>query len=170
MNKTAHSIAGLGAGLITSCFVTSSLSDLNVVIPLVSASLVSSLMPDIDNPNSYMGHKNKVVSNTLNMTVGHRGVTHTPLAMIVVSSIVYLILSKVVPNYAIYYAIGSLIGYGSHLLLDMLTPKGIMLFYPLSKKYYRIIGLKTPLRDAIVSLIIILITATTIYLKINGSI
>lgn len=83
-------------------------------VSLISMAIIGAILPDID----------------LKLKFKHRGITH--------SIIGYLFIS-----YGLFtrdYEIGLFfsIGYLTHLLLDMLTVKGIKLFYPLRKN----VGLK----------------------------
>jgi len=92
----------------------------------------TSLLPDIDTPNSSLGRKHHFISAMSK----HRGAFHSiwvPLIAFVLSYIYPLLRAPL---------IAITIGYGAHLLSDTLTKEGIMPFAPFSKK--RIAGpLKT---------------------------
>lgn len=60
-----------------------------------------------------------------------------------ISSIFYLFTTKDINKYLIISGIGLIIGYSSHLFLDMLTKKGIKLFAPLSDKSFSLLRLTT---------------------------
>jgi|SRR3989344_4759365 len=85
--------------------------------------LLGSFLPDIDHPQSKLGSKIKWVG----WLSQHRGFWHTPFAMLAVSSIV-IVLTQVKMG------VGFGIGYASHIILDTLTIKGVMLFYPFTRK------------------------------------
>ena len=55
----------------------------------------------------------------------HRGIVHTPLMLAISVVVLYLVVDK--PST---FAFGA--GFMSHLLTDIITPAGILLFYPLS--------------------------------------
>ncbi len=82
------------------------------------------LFPDIDNASSKLGKKVKPVSWILQHTVGHRGIFH--------SLLLGLTLSYFLLQFSTDASIGFIIGYLSHMLLDSLTPAGIMWFFPFS--------------------------------------
>ena len=54
--------------------------------------------------------------------------------------------------------IGFCVGWFSHLLLDLLTVKGIPVFYPFIKKKYNLLRFKTNKDEEFVSILVILIT------------
>lgn len=92
--------------------------------------VLCSALPDIDMPRSRIGRKHRIVSSLLNVIFGHRGFIHT--------------LFPAFGLFALFYSLGSFIfgaaaflGYMSHLVLDMLTPDGIRLFYPFFDKTFR---------------------------------
>lgn len=92
--------------------------------------VLCSMLPDIDMPRSRIGRKHRIVSSLLNIVFGHRGFIHT--------------LFPALGLFALLYSFGSFslgaaafLGYMSHLVLDMLTPGGIRLFYPFWGKEFR---------------------------------
>lgn len=100
---------------------------------LVPVALASALLPDLDHPNSLLGRRLPWISGPLSRLFGHRGFTHSLLA---VGAGIWGLgqfqapgtLSEVVKD-------GLIIGYLSHLLGDWLTPAGIPLFWPLRRRY-----------------------------------
>lgn len=58
----------------------------------------------------------------------HRSFTHSILGLIIYSLILYISLPKV-------FIISFMIGYISHILLDLLNHKGLKLFFPLKKRF-----------------------------------
>jgi len=77
------------------------------------------ILPDIDKYNSKIGKKFLFISIPLNM-LGHRGFMHSMWVVI----LLYMLLLPLGLGAAA-------LGYFSHLILDMLTPQGIKLFWPL---------------------------------------
>lgn len=83
------------------------------------------LLPDIDLPSSAIGRVFYPVSQWINRRYGHRTITHSLFALVLFGS-----------NALLGYAFGInipafvFLGYFSHLIIDMLTPMGIMLFFP----------------------------------------
>lgn len=89
----------------------------------LAAAAFGALLPDIDHPQSWAGRKMRVVSVPLSMIVGHRGITHSLLA--VVAALVTLTVMGTGGM-----AAPVVIGYLSHLLADGLTPSGVPLLWP----------------------------------------
>ncbi|MEG0579902.1 MAG: metal-dependent hydrolase, partial [Niameybacter sp.] len=65
---------------------------------------------------------------------GHRKATHSLLAVVSLMGLMYVLFGK---NYI---GLGVGLGYLSHLLLDMLNPRGVPLLYPFTKYKYKILG------------------------------
>jgi inner membrane protein len=88
--------------------------------------VAGSLLPDIDHPKSWVGRRTRPISTVIASALGHRGITHSALAVI---GLTMLLL------HAGYWRGGVsalAIGYLSHLAADMLTPQGLRLAWPLS--------------------------------------
>lgn len=86
------------------------------------------LLPDIDHPSSWVGRRLRVISRPLAATIGHRGVTHSLIA--VLACLVFLRwegLSRAVIDPLV-------IGYLSHLAADLLTTGGLRLAWPSPKR------------------------------------
>jgi len=88
--------------------------------------LLASALPDIDSYKSKIGKKIKLISFLINLFFRHRGIFHSLFLLIPISVFIAIINPEI--------AAAFFIGYLSHLVLDSLTPEGIMLFYPFSKK------------------------------------
>jgi len=91
----------------------------------IGAVVAGSLLPDIDHPRSWVGRRTKPVSTAIAATLGHRGITHSAIAVAVLA---FLLL------HAGYQSAGVsalVVGYLSHLGADMLTPQGLRLAWPL---------------------------------------
>lgn len=85
------------------------------------------LFPDIDEKNSKLGRKIKIISKIFS----HRGILHSIFPIILLFLLFYHF------NYSI-IAYGILVGYLSHLLIDSLTLQGINFLHPISS--FRISG------------------------------
>lgn len=90
--------------------------------------LIGSILPDIDHPKSKIGKKVKVIG----FLFEHRGFFHSLLFLILIYAISTIFFTN---NY---FILPLIIGYSSHLFIDCLNHKGIMLLHPLSK--FRIKG------------------------------
>ena len=96
--------------------------------------IIGSLLPDIDTPHSILGRYNLFVGG-----MKHRGFTHTILSMIIFTWAIKSMFSHV--------AAGFLFGYAMHLIMDGLTPMGIMWMFPFKLKYYSLWKNKKPSRN-----------------------
>jgi inner membrane protein len=96
--------------------------------PALAAAAFGALLPDIDHPQSWAGRKMRVVSVPLAMIVGHRGITHSLLA--VAAALVILALMGTG-----WMAAPVVVGYLSHLLADGLTPSGVPLLWPSRRRF-----------------------------------
>ena len=79
-----------------------------------AAAALAGVLPDID----------------MRIGIKHRGLTHSLIAL----ALIVLLAAQLAPE----LATAAAIGYGSHLALDMLTPWGIPLLYPLNTKRLRL--------------------------------
>jgi len=87
--------------------------------------LFGSLLPDIDTKTSSLGRW--IVFRPFQVAFAHRGITHSLLFLGILSLAFWYILPQGL--------LGFVIGYGSHLFLDLLTIKGIPLFWPVTQKF-----------------------------------
>ncbi|WP_075181653.1 metal-dependent hydrolase [Pantoea sp. 1.19] len=96
---------------------------------IIPAALLTCLLPDIDHPKSLLGQRLKWLSKPIARIFGHRGFTHSLLA---VAGGVFLLKVKLpadswLPPDALQ---GMVVGYLSHIIADMLTPAGVPLLWP----------------------------------------
>ena len=83
--------------------------------------IIGSLLPDIDHPASKLGKKVKLIG----WIFGHRKSFHSVFLPLVLG------MPLIFVSFYLFYAF--LFGFLIHLLLDALTLKGVMPFYPLNK-------------------------------------
>lgn len=102
---------------------------------LFGCAFIGSLLPDIDHPNSKINKYNPLSAIICSFTK-HRSITHSLLWMVIVSLV--SILFKV----NLWAILGLNIGILSHLILDMMNPTGVPLFYP-NKKMYHVCSIST---------------------------
>lgn len=84
-----------------------------------------SLLPDVDHPKSWVGRRTRPFSSAIAATLGHRGVTHSAVAVLALVAL----LSHAGYRRGTVSALA--VGYLSHLAADMLTPQGLRLAWPL---------------------------------------
>jgi len=92
-------------------------------LPLASAG-IGSLLPDIDHPQSWVGQRLCMISRPLAAMFGHRGVTHSLLAVIVCELLLRW------SGFSRPTADAVVVGYLSHLVGDLLTSSGLRLMWP----------------------------------------
>ncbi|WP_036198431.1 metal-dependent hydrolase [Ureibacillus sinduriensis] len=152
MNKCAHLMGGLTAGIAASKHLLPSVSQngsfdgLLGIGAVLCGAILGSLLPDIDHRNSYIGRKLKIASFIISKTLGHRSVVHTPLVIFAFSALIYsLSIGLTGPIQALLtpFIYGLSCGMWSHLLLDMMTKRGIPLLYPFTKMSFRIANFKS---------------------------
>ena len=86
MRGSVHASLGLAVGITNSILVTNELSKLNYInennftkifIGGITLTILGSLFPDIDYPNSILGKKFKPISLLINKIFGHRKFFHS---------------------------------------------------------------------------------------------
>ncbi|AIA71218.1 metal-dependent hydrolase [Pectobacterium atrosepticum] len=96
---------------------------------IIPGALLTALLPDIDHPKSVLGQRLKWLSAPIARLFGHRGFTHSLLAIV---AGIFFIQTRLPPDWPIptdaYHAM--IVGYLSHILADMLTPSGVPLLWP----------------------------------------
>ncbi|KGA34197.1 metal-dependent hydrolase [Pectobacterium brasiliense] len=96
---------------------------------IIPGALLTALLPDIDHPKSVLGQRLKWLSSPIARLFGHRGFTHSFLA---IAAGIFFIQTRLPPDWPIptdaYHAM--IVGYLSHILADMLTPSGVPLLWP----------------------------------------
>ena len=93
----------------------------------LALAVVGSLLPDIDHPKSWAGRRLRPVSMVIGGVFGHRGVTHSLLAVVGCWAALRFGTGAVPRS----WAAPVVVGYLSHLLGDLLTPGGLRLAWPL---------------------------------------
>ena len=94
----------------------------------VLAVAATSILPDADNPKSWLGHNLGRLSQDLYHLFGHRSFLHSVLASLLITTALGLPLWWVTGQPAL--ALATFVGYGSHLLADMMSLGGVQLFWP----------------------------------------
>jgi membrane-bound metal-dependent hydrolase YbcI (DUF457 family) len=97
---------------------------------------IGAMLPDLDSRTSALGRLVPCISRPFEARVGHLQAWHTLAAnvLVVVLTIPLIWLLHV----QVWYLIS--LGFLSHLMLDLLTPQGIMLFWPLTRTRYNVFG------------------------------
>lgn len=96
---------------------------------IVPAAVSTCLLPDIDHPKSLLGQRLKWISKPVARIFGHRGFTHSLLAIFAALALLQFKLPADTPIPADVLQ-GMVVGYLSHIAADMLTPAGVPLLWP----------------------------------------
>ena len=120
------------------------------------SAIVGSLLPDLDHPKSWISSKTVILHYPFRK-LGHRKATHSLFAAILLWAVLTL------PFGINFVALGSLLGYLSHLILDILNPTGVPLLYPFTKEKYKIGKIHTgDTGEYIVTVLLIIISVVMI--------
>lgn len=122
MTGKTHASCGLLVGALTKEYFH---TDLFTSITVITLAVISSLVPDICHTQSKIGRRFKLISFFIRMIFGHRTFTHSLLFIAIIVCLLYVIQT---PSY---YLVTIILGLLSHVILDMLTPRGVKLFYPI---------------------------------------
>jgi inner membrane protein len=160
MEGRSHLLVGLTAGVVLDSFVHLSGEPLTMAKMVPLALLVNkavyyfsvgfgSLLPDIDNARSTMGHRFGAVSKEIQRIAGHRTIFHSLLGLVIGSllaigleRVVIYVLSQrgfVLPaqltgtSHLVFF--GVLFGCIMHIAADALTLGGVPLLWPSRKRY-----------------------------------
>lgn len=95
---------------------------------IITGAMIICLLPDIDHPKSVLGQLLFFVSIFISYVFGHRGFTHSLLAVILLNILFTLFIPQDVIPLDVYHAM--IIGYMSHIISDMITPFGVPLLWP----------------------------------------
>ncbi|OPX47194.1 metal-dependent hydrolase [Clostridium thermobutyricum] len=149
MTKNTHSSGGFLFALITlNIFISCYINGYEILYQILLIALffhfanLGSVFPDIDMKGSYISKRYPLLSKAFKKCK-HRGLTHSFIFL----SILYVIalaLSFISHENIVVISIcgGFLIGYISHLVLDLLTKEGIELFFPF-RANIRLFNIKT---------------------------
>jgi inner membrane protein len=125
MMAKSHVVVGLATWL-----VAAPLLHLAPAEPVyLGLAIAGSLLPDIDHPQSWVGRRSRPLSTVIAATLGHRGVTHSAVAVLALIALVL----QASGRRGVASALA--VGYLSHLAADMLTPRGLRLAWPFRRTW-----------------------------------
>jgi inner membrane protein len=124
MMAGSHVVVGAAAWAVTAKLTGGAPADPQAL----AAAALGSLLPDIDHPQSWAGRKLRPISVPISMVFGHRGITHSLLAVLAC----VIVLAVMGGQWA---AAPVVIGYLSHLAADGLTPSGVPLLWPAKRRF-----------------------------------
>ena len=99
--------------------------------------LFGSLLPDLDHTESKFGSKVPFISYPISAIFGHRGITHSLLAITAIAWAMktYIFTGNGSTGLYVLFMWPLAIGYLSHLFADLFSYAGIPLFYPFRYKF-----------------------------------
>src|SRR5699024_8201596 len=100
-------------------------TDLFTSITIITLVVISIVVPYICHTRRKIGRRFKILSLLVRTLFGHRTFTHSLLFISLIIILLYLIQT---PDY---YLVSIIFGLLSHVILDMLTPRGVKLLYPI---------------------------------------
>ncbi|MFC0472571.1 metal-dependent hydrolase [Halalkalibacter kiskunsagensis] len=124
MKGPTHIVGGLAAATFTANILSVPNQE-----PMIfyGAALFGAIIPDICHPRSMIGRTVPLLSNLLSKMFGHRSITHSLLFIF----LIYFGLEQFEFRGSYDLQLGIVVGVISHILLDLLTPQGTKLFYPI---------------------------------------
>ncbi|AMG62416.1 metal-dependent hydrolase [Staphylococcus lugdunensis] len=134
MTGKTHASCGLLVGAWTTQYYQ---TDIFTTVTVMWLATMASLLPDICHMRSKIGRRLKLISFIIRLLFGHRTFTHSLIFVFLIASALVLIHSP------LYYLVSIIGGLLSHVILDMLTPRGVQLFYPLPQNIHFPITVKT---------------------------
>lgn len=127
MTGRTHLLIGLSTGIAIAAHAP---ADHLLRAGVVVVAVIAALLPDIDHPKAIVSGYLPGVGHAARLLVSHRGATHTA---IFAAAIMALLLLVAAPT-PIVLAAGA--GIVSHLVADMLTPGGVPLFIPITRRAF----------------------------------
>lgn len=142
MTSRTHGVFAF-ASLITvaAYYPSSSLNPSTLVVSLVG-NIVGSILPDIDQATNRLWDLfpagNSLGRVFRKLFLSHRTLSHSLLGIFLVHKLLWWLLPRILnPNYLnidlIYYSV--MIGFVSHLVLDLFTEEGLPLLFPIKWKF-----------------------------------
>ena len=130
----------IAGGAVFTGFFASIFFGVNILAsPLtIAATVVASLLPDVDHTRSTIGKMVFPLARWLNRRFGHRTITHG-LPCMTAFALLTAFTEKTFFGQTTYTGIITL-GYFSHLVFDMCTLQGVPLLYPFSRSPFVLIG------------------------------
>ena len=104
-------------------FILLLISSVEDKLVFISVALIATFIPDVDSKFSKLGQRK--IFRPLQFFVKHRGILHSFIFLILITSFFVLFLPVV--------AFPLFLGYGIHLLVDSFSKEGIKPFYPFRK-------------------------------------
>ena len=126
MRYSSHVIASLCLGAAAAAHTA-----LPFTAAYTAGLAIGSLLPDIDEPSSYVGRRSFGISGKVKEAFGHRGMTHSLIVWGGLAALVWR-------DSASPFAAGLVLGYLFHIVEDFFSVQGVPLFWPFSSKRWKV--------------------------------
>jgi inner membrane protein len=142
MISRTHEAGAVAALLATATYLPSANMGVATIITALIANTIGALLPDIDQASNRLWDLlpggNFIGKILRNLFLAHRTLSHSFLGFFIVFKAAFWLIPKLfngqfVDPKIIIYAL--LIGYGSHLVLDLITTDGLPLLFPIKWKF-----------------------------------
>lgn len=133
----------IGGAVVSAAYLAAANPDIKstpLMLAAVGVGAIGGLIPDIDHPSSKISQTLRPVNALVSLMFSHRGFFHTPILYL----ILWMLWLKFCPNpsYLIWGKI-LFLGIASHLILDLMNPGGIPVFFPFSSRRIHVTRIKT---------------------------
>ena len=134
MMAFTHIAAGSASALLAANWLGASRPQ---VVLLLAGGVLGSLLPDIDHPASSFGRRVLPISIPLSLIFGHRGITHSLMAVAGMVFLAWYALNHLAwhAGYSVPFVAGLAVGYLSHLAGDWMTNSGMPLLWPSRRRF-----------------------------------
>lgn len=119
MNGKTHIVLGLWSGMGAAALVTSPPPQ---ALLFMAVGGLAAALPDIDHPRAHLRQRLGCLGHIAFGWLRHRGPTHSITAL----TLVAIISLHVIPA----FALPVMLGYASHLIADLMTPRGLAVLWP----------------------------------------
>lgn len=134
MMAFTHAAAGAASSLLVAQYLNAGPVQSLLVL---SGGIAGSYLPDIDHPKSAFGSRVLPLSLPISAIFGHRGITHSLIAVVAMSGLLWWVFQHVnwEQGISVPVLVGIAVGYLSHLLGDWLTNSGVPLLWPSKRRF-----------------------------------
>jgi len=168
MMAFTHAAAGATSALLVAQYLHAGPIQTLLVL---SGGVAGSYLPDIDHRKSAFGSRVLPLSLPISAIFGHRGITHSLIAVVAISGLLWWVFQRANwhEGIAVPVLVGIAVGYLSHLLGDWLTNSGVPLLWPSKRRFVSPLKLCTgDFREYILALLMygwVAMTAMRIFIK-----
>lgn len=134
MMAFTHAAAGAASSLLVAQYLHAGPVQSLLIL---SGGIAGSYLPDIDHPKSAFGRRVLPLSLPISAIFGHRGITHSLIAVVAMSGLLWWVFQHAnwEQGISVPVLVGIAVGYLSHLLGDWLTNSGVPLLWPSKRRF-----------------------------------